>query len=193
MVKNIRQELDKGIRYQAASDNEKKLVNPNFKKSDSKSPVYYIARCFAGYVEFNGRASRAEFWYFYLFSIIMHIIAASIDINVFKFPPEAIGSVSSATSLVLLLPTLSVGCRRLHDIGKSGWWQLISFTIIGIIPLIIWFASEGNVASTNTNKKTSVKSQEVGTAAKLRELNQLYKEGVITKKEFTEAKKKYLK
>ena len=44
--------------------------------------------------------------------------------------------------LVLLLPNLSSGCRRLHDIGKSGWWMLIAFTIIGIIPLIIWLASD---------------------------------------------------
>jgi uncharacterized membrane protein YhaH (DUF805 family) len=52
-------------------------------------------------------------------------------------------------SLVFFLPTIAASARRLHDIGKSGWWLLISFTIIGIIPLIIWWATdtkeEGNI------------------------------------------------
>jgi uncharacterized membrane protein YhaH (DUF805 family) len=49
---------------------------------------------------------------------------------------------SNLISLIFLLPTLAVGSRRLHDIGKSGWWQLLIFTLIGIIPLIIWLASD---------------------------------------------------
>tara|TARA_B100000579_G_scaffold13359_1_gene9671 strand:+ start:212 stop:790 length:579 start_codon:yes stop_codon:yes gene_type:complete len=192
MVKNIRQELDKGTRYHAASDKEKKLINPNFKKSNGDSGVYYVARCFGGYVEFNGKANRPEFWYFALFIFILNIIALIIDVNVFNIE-NGLGPATGLLGLFTILPYLAVTSRRLHDTGRSGWWQLIGFTGIGLIPLIIWLASEGDVASTNSNKKTSVKSQEVGTAAKLRELNQLYKEGVITKKEFTEAKKKYLK
>jgi uncharacterized membrane protein YhaH (DUF805 family) len=45
--------------------------------------------------------------------------------------------------LALLLPSIAVGARRLHDTGRSGWWQLLTFTIIGIILLIVWFASDG--------------------------------------------------
>ncbi|MCP5775186.1 DUF805 domain-containing protein, partial [Klebsiella pneumoniae] len=50
-------------------------------------------------------------------------------------------------TLVTIIPFLAVSARRLHDIGKSGWWYLISLTIIGIILLIIWWAKEGETFS----------------------------------------------
>ena len=46
--------------------------------------------------------------------------------------------------LVIAIPQISAGSRRLHDTGRSGWWQLLSFTVIGLIPLIIWLAQDGN-------------------------------------------------
>lgn len=46
--------------------------------------------------------------------------------------------------LVIAVPQISAGTRRLHDTGRSGWWQLLSFTLIGLIPLIIWLAQEGS-------------------------------------------------
>ena len=49
---------------------------------------------------------------------------------------------STITSLILLLPSLAVAARRLHDIGRSGWWILIAFTVIGIIPLLIWYVTD---------------------------------------------------
>ena len=58
---------------------------------------------------------------------------------------------------VVFLPSISVGARRLHDVGKSGWWQLISITIIGIIPLIIWMASEGTKKSNFHGKPIKLK------------------------------------
>lgn len=45
-------------------------------------------------------------------------------------------------NLALFLPSLAVGARRLHDVGRSGWWQLLAFTVIGLIPLIIWWATD---------------------------------------------------
>ena len=50
--------------------------------------------------------------------------------------------ISGLLSLAFLLPTLAVGARRLHDVNRSGWWMLIAFTIIGLIPLFIWSVSE---------------------------------------------------
>ncbi len=52
-------------------------------------------------------------------------------------------------SVVTFLPVIAVGARRLHDINKSGWWQLIALTIIGIILLIIWWATVGESKKNN--------------------------------------------
>ena len=49
----------------------------------------------------------------------------------------------TAFSAITALPLLALGSRRLHDIGKSGWWQLLMFTGVGLIPLTIWFLREG--------------------------------------------------
>ena len=57
-------------------------------------------------------------------------------------------------SLVLLLPSLAVGARRLHDIGRSGWWQLLIFTVIEIIPLIVWWASDTSPTDNKYGKPT---------------------------------------
>ena len=188
-MKDIRQKLDEGIRYQAASDSEKKLINSNYKKPETIWSVYYIARCFGGYVEFNGKANRPEFWYFALFIFILNIIALIIDVNVYNVE-NGLGPITGVLGLFTILPYFAVTSRRLHDTGRSGWWQLIGFTGIGLIPLIIWLASEGSTKS--PIKKSANKTSSDNNASKLRELNQLYKEGVLTKKEFTEAKKKYL-
>ena len=155
--------------------------------SNTKSPVYYIARGFGGYTEFNGRSNRSEFWWFYLFFLIISIITLMIDFFLFK-SPDGFGPASIIFMLTFTIPLIAVTTRRLHDTGRSGWWQLITFTVIGVVPLLVWLASEG----TQKNAIQNSKSQS-DTATKLRELNQLHKEGIITKKEFSEAKKKYLK
>jgi uncharacterized membrane protein YhaH (DUF805 family) len=87
------------------------------------------------YVDFNGRASRPEYWWFYLFTVLLSWGSLIVDHS---------GIVSGIVNLALLLPALSAAARRLHDTNRSGWWMLIAFTIIGLIPLIIWLASKGN-------------------------------------------------
>ena len=91
-----------------------------------------------------------------------------------------------------MIPYFSVAIRRLHDIGKSGWWILLTFTGIGNILLIIWWATESTSEKKYGSQISEKSNKGTNSVSKLRELNQLYKEGVITKKEFTEAKKKYL-
>ena len=58
----------------------------------------------------------------------------------FPTEPELAGIPSYIVNLVFLLPVLAAGCRRLHDIGRSGRWQLLMLTVIGIILLVIWWA-----------------------------------------------------
>ena len=87
-----------------------------------------IAVCLSKYATFSGRASRPEFWWFFLFQILISLAASMLG-----------DVVAGLVSLGLLLPALAVGTRRLHDIGKSGWWQLIMLTVIGLLVLIYWW------------------------------------------------------
>jgi len=96
------------------------------------------------FAEFNGRSRRKEYWMFFLFSILVGIAASAIDIAVFGFSFEDNGPVNGLASLVLLIPSLAVSVRRLHDTGRSGWWFLLIFAvIIGWIVLLIFFVSDG--------------------------------------------------
>lgn len=98
--------------------------------------------CFKKYSTFQGKASRKEFWYFYLFTFIVSVLTYLIDVSIFRKDPDGILFINTFFAMITFLPTLAAGCRRLHDVNKSGWWQLISITVIGIIPLIIWLASK---------------------------------------------------
>ena len=102
-----------------------------------------IKTCFNKFAVFSGRASRSEFWFFVLFGILGAIIASIIDVMILGYPFEENGPINLIFSVALIVPSLSVAARRLHDINKSGWWQLLWITIIGGILLIIWHATEG--------------------------------------------------
>lgn len=88
------------------------------------------------YVNFEGRATRKEFWYAFLFNFVIGFVLGLFG---------RVGTILSAIwSLAVLLPLLSVGARRLHDINKSGWFQLLALIpLVGIILLIVWWAQEG--------------------------------------------------
>lgn len=94
-----------------------------------------ISTCMGKYFDFNGRASRPEYWWFYLFIVLLALGWGIFDRS---------GVMSSIVNLALLLPSLSVTARRLHDTNRSGWWILILFTVIGVIPFTIWLASKGD-------------------------------------------------
>ena len=98
--------------------------------------------CFNKYVNFGGRASRSEFWLFVLFVVLGGLILGVIDgvVGVEQGDPVSLGN---AFGLLTLLPGLAVAVRRLHDTNRSGWWYLISFTIIGYIPLLYWWCVKG--------------------------------------------------
>ena len=95
-----------------------------------------IAASLGKYADFDGRASRPEFWWFALFLLLASAAAGVIDqSNGYRTG----GPVSGLLSVATILPSVAVGARRLHDIGKSGLWQLIAFTGFGIILLIYWW------------------------------------------------------
>jgi uncharacterized membrane protein YhaH (DUF805 family) len=84
------------------------------------------------YVDFGGRARRSEYWGFALVSLVISIVLTIIDVAVMGMDyGKSIGILSSIYSIAVLLPSLGVLVRRLHDTGHSGWWWLI-----GLIPLV---------------------------------------------------------
>ena len=102
-----------------------------------------IKTCFDKYAIFSGRASRSEFWWFFLFGILGGLIAAVIDVMIFGYSVDVTGPIGWIFTIVIFLPSIAVGARRLHDTDKTGWWQLLWITIIGGLLIIIWQATMG--------------------------------------------------
>lgn len=99
---------------------------------------------FQNYVTFSGRAPRSEYWYWVLFVFLTSFVLGVIDATLFGTTPESASPISGLFSLATLLPGLAITARRLHDNNRSGWWMLIAFTVIGLIPLIIWYCTKGD-------------------------------------------------
>jgi DNA-binding CsgD family transcriptional regulator len=99
--------------------------------SDADSMTFFdsIRICMAKYAEFNGRASRSEFWWFTLFVTLVAAALTYLSQNL-----------TNIFAIAMLLPQLAVGARRLHDIGKSPWWQLFLLVPIGglVILGVLW-------------------------------------------------------
>jgi uncharacterized membrane protein YhaH (DUF805 family) len=102
--------------------------------SNTASPEFVdaIKICFSKYADFNGRASRPEYWWFFLFTIIVYVITLYFPIINLLF------------SLAIFLPSIAVGVRRLHDIDRSGWWLLIGLVpLVGLIVMIVFLTKRG--------------------------------------------------
>ncbi|WP_089606493.1 DUF805 domain-containing protein [Acinetobacter piscicola] len=101
------------------------------------NPIDWFVKCIKQYVTFDGRARRKEFWFFMLVCIGLGIVTQIVDSIIGTAP-----LLNGLLNLALFLPSLAVGARRLHDVGRSGWWQLIALTGIGLILLIVWWATD---------------------------------------------------
>ena len=110
-------------------------------EDDSMTFGKSIATCMAKYAVFSGRASRSEYWWFYLFTILMSWGASVVGAVTVPYP-ESAEMFSIIASLVFFLPLLAAATRRLHDTGRSGWWQLLCLTVIGVILVIVWLAMD---------------------------------------------------
>ena len=102
---------------------------------------------FRNYANFSGRSSRSAYWFWHLWSVIVSffiefLVGLSGDSIIFNI-------LGLVWGLAVLVPSSALTARRLHDVGRSGWWQLIVLTIVGIIPLFIWLVSAGD---NDTNK-----------------------------------------
>lgn len=105
-----------------------------------------VTSVFRNYVTFSGRAPRSEYWFWVLFALIVGVIASILDAVIFPWSSAGGGPVSLIVSVGLLLPNISVGIRRLHDIDRTGWWLLIILIpLIGIIVLLVWFCTRGTL------------------------------------------------
>lgn len=114
----------------ASSFSGKNNLSGNDKKGGLKMGYYFV--CLKKYATFSGRARRKEFWMFALVNCLIAVACMVLD--------SALGTekwIGNIYSIAVLLPSLAVSCRRLHDIGKSGWWMLIGLIpIVGILLLV---------------------------------------------------------
>ena len=108
-----------------------------------------IGSGFRNYASFSGRAVRSEYWYFALFVVIALVVAQILDVSLFPLHlvVRGVGPLDTLTTLALLLPSLAVAVRRLHDIDRTGWWALLYLTIIGTLVLIYWACQRGTAGA----------------------------------------------
>lgn len=85
------------------------------------NPFNYFVKVLTNYAVFNGRARRSEYWYYTLFSVIISIVLTFIDAAI----GSTVGIIGLVFSLGTIIPSIAVGVRRMHDVGKSGWFLLI--------------------------------------------------------------------
>jgi uncharacterized membrane protein YhaH (DUF805 family) len=108
------------------------------------SRVKWYLEVLRKYTVFDGRSHRTEFWMAFLVSTIISIVLAILDFAL-GTDVSGVGVLGFLYGLAVLLPSLAVGARRLHDTDRSGWWQLLGLIpLIGIIILIVWWAEEGD-------------------------------------------------
>lgn len=106
------------------------------------TPVESVKSVLSNYATFSGRARRSEYWYFALAMIVLNGVLSLLGDS------TPVVTLSGIIALALVIPQLAVGARRLHDTGRSGWWQLISLIpIVGWIVLIVFFAQDGEKGS----------------------------------------------
>jgi len=96
--------------------------------------MQWYMKVLKNYVGFQGRARRKEYWMFFLFNFLFTMLLSMIEMML-----GLGGILSGIYGLAVLLPSIAVSVRRLHDIGRTGWWMLLSFIpIIGLIVLLVF-------------------------------------------------------
>ena len=119
------------------------------------SLVGAIKKGFRGYVVWNARSTRSEYWWWTLFAVIVALVARIIDSAVFSADMLTdLGPVGAITSLALFLPGLSVWIRRLHDTDRSGWWTwILLIPIVGFIIQLVFALLPSKMGPTRWNNR----------------------------------------
>lgn len=86
---------------------------------------------------FSGRTRRSGYWY-----VILANFLVSLVLSIIVFAVDAFGALPNFYQLLVLIPSIALGVRRLHDTGRSGWWYLLVLTVIGSIVLLVWFCQD---------------------------------------------------
>lgn len=117
----------------------KPLVGPN--RFGARPPAtgfgQAIGSYFKNYVNFSGRASRSEFWYSVLFAVLVSVALYLVDRS---------ETLNLIWSLATFLPSIAIAARRLHDVNRSGWWQLLALLFpIGTVVVLVWYCRASTV------------------------------------------------
>jgi uncharacterized membrane protein YhaH (DUF805 family) len=104
----------------------------------------WYLRTLKKYAVYDGRACRKEYWYFFLFNILIIIGLTFIDYAIGTLNPKGHGLLSTIYTLAVAIPTIAVSVRRLHDRGKSGWWFLINLVpLAGPLVFLVFMVPAG--------------------------------------------------
>jgi uncharacterized membrane protein YhaH (DUF805 family) len=123
---------------------------------------WYKQALLHNYATFSGRARRREYWYFALGNVLAIVLLTVVDLSVGTYNEELeIGAFSGLYLLAVLIPSIAVGVRRLHDTGRSGWWLLLSAVpVVGAL-VILYFTvldSEPGANEYGPNPKGVIRS-----------------------------------
>ena len=132
------------------------IVEVEFQQPAQTGFVAAIKKGFRGYVVWNARSTRSEYWWWVLFTLIVGIIATVIDTVVFGSNSSGLGLLSIIANIALFLPGLSLIVRRLHDTDRSGWWVWIALIpIVGVIVLLVFMLLPSKMGLTRWNNRVA--------------------------------------
>jgi uncharacterized membrane protein YhaH (DUF805 family) len=119
------------------------------------------------YATFSGRSRRKEYWMFFLFVVLISIALSIVDVVIGTYSEAAnVGLLSGIFSLATVIPWLALTARRLHDIGKSGWMQLLYIIpIVGFILWIIWSVKDSDPEPNKYGPNPKLESSPYGSGA----------------------------